>query len=613
MKISYLDGSRLRRALMAAGVRLSSERAALNRINVFPVADGDTGTNLALTLRSVTDRLRTTSARSISDVANQAAEAAVLGARGNSGMLFSQFFLGFAEALDGRDRASGDALAAALYRGAERVAGALDEAVEGTIVTVTRDVALAGVQGAGQDVATLLTTLVEEARASLARTPNLLPVLKEAGVVDAGARGFVLILEATRQYLTGGDPRSVDVSATESPEGQAEAPEAATVRSREKERYRFCTEVLVRGEALPGEAAVRSLLRSRGDSLIVSRTTEALKVHIHTDEPEKVFESLAALGRVVTRKAEDMRVQAELMVRAHAGDQHTVRRAVGIVTDSACDLPDEVLRAHGISFTPLEVISGDGSRRDREEITAEQFHDELASRDVKFSTSQPSPGAFLKTWRAAAEEAEALVVVTLGSALSGTFRSAEAAARMFDGPPVHVFDSRGISVLQGLLVLRAAELAEAGLPAEEIVRTLEQVRNRSGILLTLDTLDRLRASGRIGAGAAWVGGRVGLKPILRVDLEGKVVRAGQVLGQARILPAVLRILEREVGAAQGGEGPLRFGLAHVACPDRADEVAAAIRGRWGVEVELPAIPATPAIANHVGAGAWAVSWMRTIG
>jgi uncharacterized protein len=608
MRIAYLDGVRLRRVLMAAGVRVAGERAELNRINVFPVPDGDTGSNLALTLRSVTDRMRTSSDRSVSAVAHEAADAAVLGARGNSGMLLAQFLLGFAEALDGRDRVSSDGLVEAFHRGAARVQEAMDHPVEGTIVTVTRDVALAGSRSPDSDVALLLGRLVEEARASLVRTPDLLPVLKEAGVVDAGARGFVLVLEATHQYLTEGDPRSVTpVEAVHSPGTLPEPGVAAPVESQVSERYRYCTEALVRGDHLPAEDGVKAVLRDFGDSLIVSRTRDALKIHIHTDAPVEVFETLTAFGRIVTRKAEDMRVQEALMARAHAGNRLTVRRPVGIVTDSACDLPNEVLAAHGIQLVPLEVVSEERSWQDRVELSAEQFHEELARRDARFSTSQPSPGSFVQAFRAAAEDAETLVVVTIGSGLSGTHQSAEAAARMFDDVPVHVVDSRGISVLEGLLVLRAAELAETGLGAEEIVKTLEEVRDRSGILLSLDTLDRLEASGRIGPGVAWVGSRLGLRPILKVNVEGKAVRGGQAFGEARVLATVLRVLEREIGT---GEGRLRFGIAHVGCNGRAVRMEEAIRGRWGVEAELPAVPASAAIANHVGIGALAVAWMR---
>lgn len=625
MEISYVDGPRLRRSLLAAGEYARLRRADLNRINVFPVPDGDTGTNLALTVGAISDELRRSRHQGVSEVAREAARAAVLGARGNCGMMLSHFLLGFADCIEGRTRIGAGELAEAFQAGAERLQDALERPVEGTILTVVRDTARAATRASTVDVAALMTEVVERARESLARTPDLLPVLRKAGVVDAGAKGFVHLLEGVVAYMRG-DAELPDASGEDVRERGADGRGAvgmgvevdgepagvddgwAAARADFPDEHgsgRFCTEALVRGPDLPDQASVRDRLRDRGDSLIVIRTEDALKVHLHTDEPEEVFADLRTLGRLVTHKAEDLRAQHRSMERAAKRHVRLARRPVGIVTDSGCDLPDEVIRAHGIRVVPLQLVDGDRTYRDREDLTAEAFARRMAEDEELPTTSQPPPGDFLEAFEDAAGDAEELVAVILASALSGTHASAEAVAGLVEEATVHVVDSRGASLLQGLLVLKAAELAESGAPPGRIVEELDRIRGQSGILFTVDRFDRLRASGRVGKGTAWLGSLLGVKPIFALDSEGSVSREGLSLGRKRVLPAVMRRLEETI---PDGAERVRFGVVHVGCPDTVEEVSAALHDRWG-EVEVLTGSATPVIATHIGLGAWAVAYL----
>jgi hypothetical protein len=596
MQIRYLDGPRLKRSLLAACAHAQSVRSELNRINVFPVPDGDTGTNLALTVRAIADHLRESGAREAGAVAHEAAQAAVLGARGNCCMMLSHFLLGFAEQVGDQDRIDPQEFGGALSAGVRTLHRALDDPREGTILTVMRDTATAAGQAPHRDFVPLLRELVEAARASLARTPELLPVLAEAGVVDAGAKGFVSLLEGVLRLIHG-DP--VVARAT----GNGTAPAVATVEYAQ-ERYRFCTEALVRGDDLPDQATVRESLRAWGDSLIVIRADEVLKVHIHTDEPEEVFSLLRRHGRLVTHKAEDMEAQHDAVERAASGHVALARRPVTVVTDSAADLPEEVVRAHGIHVTPLLLVDEERTLRDGVDISPEEFHRLLAERAPTPTTSQPAPADFLETFGRAAEDGEAVLAVLLGSTLSGTFSSARAAAERFHGPPVHLVDSLGLSLTEGLLVLRACELAELGWDPEEITTELRRIRARSGILFTVDTFDRLLASGRVGRGRALLGSMLSVKPILVLNPAGEVEPVGTALGRRRARAALLEALEERI--PEGAS--VRFGVVHVGRPELAEEVADELRRRRGRDVEILVSPATPVISTHLGTGAWGVAW-----
>ena len=601
MQIGYIDGPRLRRALTAGCHWAQQQRGELNRINVFPVPDGDTGTNLYLTVQAIADHLEQSTERSVGMVAQEAAQAAVLGARGNCGMMLSHFLLGFARNIEGRSRIGASDFGGALEAGVQSLSEALEAPVEGTILTVMRDTARA-VSGAQiDDIAPLAEHMLDRARDSLERTPELLPVLSAAGVVDAGAMGFVSLLEGAVMFLRG-EPLS-----TENGEDfTAGPPVVASIEYPDRvERYRFCTEALVRGNDLPDQAEVRGGLCDRGDSMIVIRSDDVLKVHIHTDEPEEVFSYLKGLGDLVTHKAEDMGAQYDAVERASGSHLALARRPVGVLTDSAADLSEEIIRAHGIQVVPMMLVDGDDVYRDGVDMTGERFHKILASQERLPTTSQPSPASFLEGFKRAAADAEQVVGVVLSSGLSGTYASAEAAAAQDSDLPIHLADSRGASLLQGLLVLKATELAEMATPADEIVKELTRIRDQSGIMFTIETFDRLLASGRVSRSKAFFGTLLNVKPILAIDREGKVVPRGTAIGRRRVTLALLDAVAEDMGRVPE---TVRFGIVHVGLPEIISEVRELLVARYG-EVEILSAPITPVIATHIGIGAWGLAYM----
>ncbi|HUP88034.1 MAG TPA: DegV family protein, partial [Longimicrobiales bacterium] len=427
----------------------------------------------------------------------------------------------------------------------------------------------------------LLERVLGKSKESLARTPDLLPMLKKAGVVDAGAKGFVHILEGIVSFMRG-DPfialKTAPVfDAGEAAAGKVEYPT-------ESERYRFCTEGLVRGEKLPESAVVQEYLRTRGDSLIVIRGNDILKVHVHTDVPEDVFVYLRSFGTLVTHKAEDMAAQHQAVERANASHIQLARRPMSIVTDSACDLPDEIVRAHGIHVVPMTVIPGEEGR--------------------PATTSQPAPAAFLEYYRRAAEDGEEILCLPVASSLSGTFASAEAAAKRFEDVRITMIDTCGASLTQGMLVLRASELAERGKSAVEIADEVKRIRKQSGIMFTVDVFDNLLRSGRVGRGKAMLAGWLGIKPILELNEEGRVLPLSRVRGMERALPRMIEVLQQRIPAKAKA---LRFGVIHVDCPQVVDAARTELIKKFG-EREIISAPATPVIATHLGPGAWGLCW-----
>jgi len=589
--ISYFDGSRLRRSLLAAADWVAAGRDELNRLNVFPVPDGDTGTNMCLTLRAVAQALRALDGAEplpLPRVTETMAQASVRGARGNSGMMLSQFLLGFQEGLGARLRASAADLARAIGCGFDRLHASLDEPVEGTILTVAREAAdEAGLARAEPDLRVFMVRLVRRAEAALARTPDLLAALKTAGVVDAGAKGFVRLLEGVKRLIEDGHVAEGAVDRLAPFPNAAAQTEVAADRD-----YRFCTEVMVRGTALPAAAEVRRALRAFGGSIVVLQTGDLLKAHVHTDTPEAVFQIGAGWGTVEYTKADDMRAQHQAL---------QTRRPIAFVSDTACDLPDELVVQYDIGLVPTQLIVDERAYRDRLELTSAEFFQRLRA-GLDATTSQPTPQAFTDGYADAARAADHVIAVVVSRALSGTCANAEAAARRFNGGRVTVVNSRSASLGEGMLVLRGIELAAAGWAPETIARELERVRGQSGGFFTVDNFDRLVRSGRVGRGRAWLGTKLNLKPVMAVTRDGLIEPAARVRGAAAARRRILALVGRALG---GGPREVRLGVVHGDIPEFAEQLRAELVARYRPKQCLVA-PITPVIAAHAGVGAWGV-------
>lgn len=590
--IAYLDGRRFRRLMMAGVHNVERHRAELDRINVFPVPDGDTGTNLALTLRSVVAAVRGLDSRSLGEVVRAAADASVLAARGNSGMLFSHLLLGFADALgDGRRAAAAD-VSRAFTASAERLRDVLEDPREGTILSVARDMAAGAGVGPARDLASWLREVQVAAHESLARTQDQLPALTEAGVVDAGARGLVEFFEGVVHLVEGrlsaeelAEPAEWNDEITPSLYAARESGVGA-------DEGRYCTQVAIRGD-LPSTAELRTALAGMGTSTIVVRSGRIAKVHIHADQPDAVVGVLERFGAIESQRVEDT------MLAGTAG-HHTA-----VLTDSAADLPREWVERHGVTVVPMQVIVGDDVYRDGVDLQSDELVELMRDPASPLpKTSQPTPAAFRAAFERAVERGAAeLLGVFVSGQVSGTLASASAVLREFDRVPSAAVDSRSGSLGVGLLVVRAIELLERGLSLAAVAAELHRVRSQSNVFFTVDTMDHLVRSGRIGRTRAWLGGMLDLKPILSLTDEGRVVPVDRARGREAVVERVLELVDERVRDAE----ELRFGVAHFGAPDTASRIARHLGARYRAK-EVLVGPAAAALGVHTGPGTWALAY-----
>ena len=301
-----INGADLRRMIISAAAAVEINKQTLNDLNVFPVPDGDTGTNMSMTINAAAGDLRKTEDPSLEKAAKVAASAMLRGARGNSGVILSLLFRGLSKKLKGADHADGVLWAEALQEGVDAAYKAVMKPAEGTILTVSRLAAAKAMEAAQENnhIEFVHAAAIEEAKIALAGTTEQNPVLKKAGVVDAGGKGWLVALEAMMASLQGND---VVV-----PEGTAaEVKEAANFDDFDTDdiTFAYCTEFIIQRENDLDPEKLRDFLSSLGDSLVLVDDEEIIKVHVHTNDPGKALHEAMDYGSFVTVKIENMRLQ----------------------------------------------------------------------------------------------------------------------------------------------------------------------------------------------------------------------------------------------------------------------------------------------------------------
>ena len=590
--IGYLDGRRLSRAVIA-GARFVADRAEpLNKINVFPVPDGDTGTNIASTLRQVAAGVARARLRHVGEMSRALADAAVAGARGNSGAILAQFFCGFAEGLPDRPRASARDFGAAVVRAADSAYQAIARPVEGTILSVIREWARDVAARAGEvpDFERLVPESLERAKAALAETPRQMAALKKAGVVDAGAQGFVYLLEGIVKYLREAARGAV-------PESPEEVRAAVFDRTPEEILFRYCTEALVEGDRIDRDA-LRREAALLGDSIVIAGSATRVRLHVHTNEPEKVFAAAAKLGEVAQTKVEDMRAQHETRF-----DQNRAQR-VRVVTDSTCDLPETLFSELEIAAVPVRVFFGSENYLDKVTITPAEFYARFAVTREQPKTSQPPPADFAQVYRYVSAHAGSIVSIHLSAAFSGTYQAAVVGARGIEKTALRHVDSRTVSVGLGLVVRAAAEAAAAGKSADEVARVAEDAAARTRAFVAVPTLEHLVRGGRVSPLKGLIARALRLLPVLTISPEGKVYSAAKARGFEAARRKLLQLLFE--AADRGAPATRRFGVAHCDAAELAEHLARQIRGRYP-ESDIMIVECGPALGAHGGPGAVAVA------
>ena len=353
--------------VQAGATRLNKQAEYVNSLNVFPVPDGDTGTNMGMTIGNGAKEVSDRSASTVGEAAGIFAKGLLMGARGNSGVITSQLFRGFSQSVKDKEELDGAALAAAFQSGVEVAYKAVMKPVEGTILTVSRGAAIGAKKKAEStnDAVEVMRAALEGAKTALAKTPDMLPVLKEVGVVDSGGQGLVFIYEGFLSALTGEFIASEDFQAT--PATMSEMINAEHHKSvaghvaTEDIKFGYCTEIMVALKQGPTYVKdfdydeFRNYLNNLGDSLLVVNDDEIVKVHVHTEDPGLVMQEGLKYGSLVKVKVDNMRNQHEAQVEKEERQAKPVEeKEYAIIAVVAGDGLADIFKAQGVDY----IISG---------------------------------------------------------------------------------------------------------------------------------------------------------------------------------------------------------------------------------------------------------------
>nr|WP_255571790.1 DAK2 domain-containing protein [Anoxybacillus sp. ST70] len=354
--MTTLDGKRFAQMVLQGATHLANNAKTVDALNVFPVPDGDTGTNMNLSMTSGAKEVKNHVSDHIGKVASALAKGLLMGARGNSGVILSQLFRGFAKAVEQKSEINSKEFAAALEAGVQTAYKAVMKPVEGTILTVAKDAAKRAVTVAKKetDIVTVMTEVLKEAKASLKRTPDLLPVLKEVGVVDSGGQGLVFVYEGFLAALKG---ETIAESETLSMEQLVRTEHHRNVQSHlsaDDIEFGYCTEFMVKFEQEKvakhpfQEETFRQDLSRFGDSLLVIADDELVKVHIHAEQPGEVLTYAQRYGSLINIKIENMREQHANIVHENVPQPKKQERLpYGIVTVAMGDGIAELFKSIG--------------------------------------------------------------------------------------------------------------------------------------------------------------------------------------------------------------------------------------------------------------------------
>ena len=347
--IQYIEGKMLRDMFVSGANNLQNHKDLVDKLNVFPVPDGDTGTNMSLTISYAMKELAKVENDSITEIGKSLSKGSLMGARGNSGVILSQIIRGFSKAIEGKENINTEDLAKALKNGSDTAYKAVIKPIEGTILTVVRESGEYAIKAAKKekDLLKFLEMVIAEANASLERTPELLKNLKEAGVVDSGGKGLVLIYEGMYEALKGNPIKAKDLNTSNA----QEVKQAGTSINTEDIKFCYCTEFILESNSI-SDTEIRDIMLKYGDSLAVVGDEGIIKVHVHTNDPGLVLQDALKHGQLVTIKIENMKLQHENTL---VGDTDEIAQSVeekeyGFIATSMGEGLAKIFKDFGVDY-----------------------------------------------------------------------------------------------------------------------------------------------------------------------------------------------------------------------------------------------------------------------
>ncbi len=596
MNTEQLDGKRFYHAVVLGAHHVIKNKQFMNQINVFPVADGDTGTNLSHLMNAIMKAAQ--EHVKLSETIHIIAEASLEGARGNSGIIFASFFNGFAQEIHDETSIDLKHFAQIAKRAVGHAYDAVLEPVEGTVLTVMRQWANACLVSAktADSFSKMLEDGMLQAEKALEETSNTLKACKAAHVVDSGAYGFVTFMQGFLKHVKDGAILQRDhiKLLDDIPLGEEDH---HVFEPDHPPSNRYCTEALISHPDCLDLKKIRETVKPLGDSTIVAGRQEHCRIHIHTNTPATLFKDLRELATIEEQKVEDMRMQ-------HAVIHHR-RHKVAIVTDTNADIPMDFVDEHQIHWAPLNLHIENSTYLDKLTITQDQLYSMLDTCEEYPSTSQPSIKSMDHIYSFLAQHYDSVIVISLSAQLSGTFQVMQKAAEPYakKGFKIDVIDSKMASAAQGMMAMLASRWLDEGLDHDTVVSRLHESLSDFQIYISVINTQYMMRSGRLQGMKALIARATGIKPLMSIDGHGKI----DVIGKSFTQKACEDKLIKTVLHRHQEEKPIdQYAIVHVDAFETAKHYETTLTDHLG-QAPLFVLPVSAALGLHAGRGSVAVA------
>jgi len=587
-----ISSQTLHRAILHGAIRTREKRDDLNRINVFPVIDNDTGNNLAHTMQYILNHAKVQD--NVRSTLKEIARSALIGARGNSGAIFSQYFNGLYQASAEKASVTLAELGTYFHEAYERAYRSLETPVEGTVLTLMRAWAVSFRESL--DTRRTLPELLHESMAQVKRTlddtTHTLRQLQSLGIVDAGALGFYYFMEGFVQVMLGHDVVIEQAASLDEPAGTD--PDIHLFGEDADIPFRYCTEVLLESDRLDPDA-LRDALRPLGDCLLLSAADNLARVHLHTNQPWEMVRRAAAHGSILEQKADDM-VWQNLLASPHEAK-------IACITDSIADLPPDFIFQHQVFQIPINIMIDGVSYLDKITIDSDFLDQHLQSA----STAQLNPAQIQAFLQPILRHYDKVVILTVSAQMSGTYsRFREALAEMpaEEQSRLALIDTKVNSGAQGLLVREAVRLIEAGQPFEAIVEAIENLRSRAKIVVSVLDIEPMARSGRVSERIGDLLIKLKFKPLITIDPEGKGTIKGIAFSEKRNWKNLLKSLR--------GKPIADYVIVHAKAPERAQALKEELQRLTG-KAPVYVTEISAAVTLFAGRGSVAAAYLETEG
>ncbi len=586
--MEYLSGKDLFQMFNYGTSFVVKKRKKLNDINVFPVPDGDTGNNLVFTMQTISRESKPLD--SFHETLESISNSALIGARGNSGVIFAQFVNGLRASSTGKEKVSLKEFAEMALESVKHTYASLSNPVEGTMISVIKDWAnsLKDTLSAVTNIKEFFLIAFAKAEKSLEMTKEQLAVLKKNNVVDSGALGFVLFLKGINSYF---NDEVIEEAAYEELEIDN------THDFEEEINFRYCTEGLVEYEN-QDEEVILNTLKPYGDSLIVVMGSKMFRIHIHTNTPELVFSELKKFGHIVNQKVDDM--IGDINMKHNSSD--TV-----IVTDSIADIDPEFLKENSVVVVPINVSVENVNYYDKLTINNEILFDLIETSLEYPTTATPTVKYINDLFSKLLLNYKNILVITVSSKLSATHEviKKEVDTLSAKGKNIRIVDTLTNSVAQGLLVQKAVELVKSGKGIEEIENILNEDKQKAEILVCLETFKYATMSGRLPKAVGKIGMFFGIRPIMSIDKSGKGAAFGFGLSKKSITKKIVKHVKKDLEAT----GIERYSIIHCLNKELLNEYIDIFTEIIGRKPEFTA-EVSSATAIHSGKGTVAIGYIK---